>query len=423
MTEDSAGASVPEDLTGQTSILERHASVEGLGMAADLHSPVASPRVVVEAGRLFDGHRFVEPARVAMADGAVVAVGADVAEPAMVGLGDVTLMPGLVDCHQHLVFDGVGTLEEQVSGRTDEELFERARAQARRALLGGVTTLRDLGDRNFVTLGLRGDVDLPTILCSGPPITTVQGHCWYLGGECEDRNAVLAAVRERAERGCDVVKVMVTGGALTPAMPMWRSQFDAADLRALVEEAHRLGLPVAAHCHGEQGISDSVDVGVDTIEHCTFINEDMDPRPDPELLERLARSGIALSATFGRCADGPPPPPRILAATPKIHAAHAIVRERGGTIVVGTDAGISVAKPHDVAPRAIHELISIGMTPLEALAAMTSGGADALGLPDKGRLAAGADADMIAIDGDPRTDPAAVTRIVQVWRAGVPVSA
>lgn len=222
--------------------------------------------------------------------------------------------------------------------------------------------------------------------------------------------------------GCDVVKVMATGGALTPTMPMWRSQFNAEDLGVLVAEAHRLGLPVAAHCHGERGISDSVDAGVDTIEHCTFVNEDMDPRPDPELLERLARSGIALSATFGRCPDGPPPPPMIQAATPKVRAAHSVVRERGGTIVVGTDAGISVAKPHDVAPEAIHDLMLLGMTPVEALAAMTSGGADALGLPGKGRLAAGADADMIAIDGDPRTDPVAVTRVVQVWRAGVPVS-
>ena len=170
-------------------------------MAADLYSSVASSPVVVEAQRLFDGHTFVEPARVVIAGGVVVAVGADVAEPTTVDLGGVTLLPGLVDCHQHLVFDGVGTLEEQVSGRTDEELFERAWTQARRALVGGVTTLRDLGDRNFITIGLRGDIDLPTIVCSGPPITTVQGHCWYLGGECVDRDALLAAVRDAQSVG------------------------------------------------------------------------------------------------------------------------------------------------------------------------------------------------------------------------------
>lgn len=391
-------------------------------MAADLNSPVASSPMVLEAHRLFDGHAFVEPARVAVSAGRIVAAGADVVEPTTVELGDVTLLPGLVDCHQHLVFDGVGTLEEQVSGRTDDELAERARTQARRALAGGVTTLRDLGDRNFLTLGLRGDRDLPTILCAGPPITTVRGHCWYLGGEVEDRDSLLDAVRERAERGCDVVKVMATGGVGTPTTPAWRSQFSVDDLRALVDEAHRLGLPVAAHCHGERGISDSVDAGVDSIEHCTFLNEESDSRPDRELLERLARSGIALSATFGRCSDGPPLPPALVALAPAIRSAQATVRELGGTIVVGTDAGINVAKPHNVAPHAIHDLISIGMTPLEALAAMTSGGAGALGLPDKGRLVAGADADMIAVDGDPRTDPDALARIVHVWRSGVAVT-
>lgn len=392
-------------------------------MAADHHSFEATSHVVLESRQLFDGHKFIEPARVALADGLVAAVGADVAGPTTVDLGDVTVLPGVVDCHQHLVFDGAGTLEEQVAGHTDDELFERAWSQARRALLGGVTTLRDLGDRNFVTLGLRGDIDLPTILCSGPPITTVQGHCWFLGGECQDRDALLAAVREHAERGCDVVKVMATGGVGTLTMPPWRSQFNAEDLRMLVEESHRLGLPVAAHCHGEQGISDSIDAGVDTIEHCTFLNQNLEPNPDPELLERLARSGIPLSATFGRCPDGPPPPPMFLAVEPALRAAHAAVRELGGKIVVGTDAGISLIKPHDVAPHAIHNLIAIGMTPVEALTAMTSGGADALGLPGKGRLSAGADADVIAVDGDPRSDPGAVARIVQVWRAGVPVSA
>ncbi len=392
----------------------------GMPGSAKLAGP--AQRVVVEGRWLFDGHRFVEPPRVSFIGGRIEAVAADVTGPTTSHLGDVTLMPGLVDCHQHLVFDGVGTLEEQVSGRTDDELRERARAQARRALVGGVTTLRDLGDRNFVTLGLRGDIDLPTILCSGPPITTVQGHCWYLGGECEDRDAVIAAVRERAERGCDVVKVMATGGVGTPTMPPWRSQFDLDGLRAVVEESHRLGLPVAAHCHGEQGISDSVEAGVDTIEHCTFMHELHDPNPDRELLERLARSGIALSATFGRCPDAPPPPPMLVAGMPFVQAAHRAIRELGGKIVVGTDAGINPGKPHDVAPHAIHNLMIIGMTPVEALAAMTSGGADALGLPAKGRLVADADADMIAVDGDPRADPDAVTRIRQVWKAGESVA-
>jgi imidazolonepropionase-like amidohydrolase len=147
-----------------------------------------------------------------------------------------------------------------------------------------------------------------------------------------------------------------------------------------------------------------------------------DAAPDLELLERLARSGVVLSATFRRCPDAPPLPPILLAAVPLVQAAHRAIHELGGKIVVGTDAGINVSKPHDVAPHAIHNLMAIGMTPVEALAAMTSGGADALGLPAKGRLVQGADADIIVVDGDPRSDPDAVSRILRVWRSGEPVA-
>ena len=114
-------------------------------------------------------------------------------------------------------------------------------------------------------------------------------------------------------------------------------------------------------------------------------------------------------------------PPVLEAIVPKIRAAQATVRSLGGRIVVGSDAGIGPAKPHDVAPHAIHNLLGIGMTPLEALSAMTSGGADAVGLPAKGRVARGADADLVAVAGDPSADPDALTKIVQVWKAGKPI--
>jgi imidazolonepropionase-like amidohydrolase len=249
----------------------------------------------------------------------------------------------------------------------------------------------------------------------------MQGHCWYLGGECGDTEALIAAVRERVEKGCDVIKIMATGGNLTPTTPPWMSQFNVDELKLVVDESHRAGVPVAAHCHGDPGISDAIDAGVDTIEHCSFLNEAMDPNPDPSLLERLADSGIALSATFGRCPDAPPYPPVWRALVPKTRAALATVHSLDGNIVVGSDAGIWPAKPHDVAPHAIHNLLGIGMTPIEALSAMTSGGANAIGLPAKGRLAPGTDADLIAVVGDPSSDPDALANIAQVWKAGLPV--
>jgi imidazolonepropionase-like amidohydrolase len=376
---------------------------------------------VLRAKRLFDGTRFIEDPAVLIEGGTIIAVGPEMpGNVATHDLGTATILPGLVDCHQHLVFDGNGTLEEQVSGRTDDELRSRARTAARTALLGGVTTLRDLGDRGFVTLGLRDDPELPTILCSGPPITLVKGHCWYLGGECSSRDDLVAAVRERIARECDVIKIMVTGGLLTPATPMWQSQFGTDELRLVVGEAHAAGLAVAAHCHGLAGIGDAIDAGVDTIEHCTFLNESMQAAPEEALLDRLAQATTAISATMGN-APGAELPPAVASILPDVTRALAGVHARGGRIVVGSDAGITPYKPHDVAHHALRDLLSIGMDSIEALRALTINGAETLELPTKGRIAAGADADLVAVAGDPEDDPEALSRIVQVWKAGNPM--
>jgi imidazolonepropionase-like amidohydrolase len=339
-------------------------------------------------------------------DGAtVVSVGAGVPTGVeVVDLGDATLMPGLVDAHQHLVFDGKGSLEEQVVDRTDDELRERARVNARRALRAGITTIRDLGDRNFVTLDLRHDEELPTILAAGPPLTADGGHCWYLGGCCADADALIAAVHERKRRGCDVVKIMVTGGALTPTFPMWESQFTAADVAAVVAAAHGVGLPVAAHCHGVGGIAQALDAGVDTIEHCTFYTASGASEPDDILLERIAASGTPVSATGGAL-PGHEPPPRIAANRPVVEGALRRLHDLGGTLVVGTDAGVGLAKPHDVLPHAARDLATLGMDAAEILTTLTATAAAVCGVGDhKGRLAPGYDADVLAVDGDPLTD-------------------
>ena len=386
-------------------------------------SSVMSGRVTIAADRLFDGYRFIEPARVSFEDGVVVAVGAEVTDQPSMTLDGTSLLPGFVDCHQHLVFDGNGTLEEQVANCSDDELRRRARANAQQALTGGVTTLRDLGDRIFVTLDLRSDEALPTILCSGPPITPPGGHCWYLNGECDGRDELRAAIIERAERGCDVVKIMATGGHGTPTTPAWQSQFTAEDLRIAVEEAHRLGMPVAAHCHGVQGISDSVEAGVDTIEHCSFTSEDWTQPPGEELLKRVAASQIPLSATFGRCPEVPIqlPPGGIPAWFTTMFESMARVRELGAPIVVGTDAGIAPHKPHDVAPQAIEPLLTIGTPPHDALTALTAAGAAAIGATGKGHLTAGNAADLVAVKGDLFTDVRSVANVEHVWLRGQPI--
>jgi len=375
------------------------------------------------ARRLFDGVRSVDVPVVVLDGDVVASVGEE--PPAGVevtDLGDVTLLPGLVDAHQHLVFDGRGTLEEQVAGRTDDELRERARANARRAARSGITTIRDLGDRGFVTLDLRHDPELPTILAAGPPLTAIGGHCWFLGGTCSDTRALLDAVAERARRGCDVVKIMVTGGALTPAHPMWVSQFTAEQVALVVATAHDAGLPVAAHCHGTDGTIEALDAGVDTIEHCSFFSSDGRSEPRVDVIERIVSSGIPVSATCGLLPEFEPPP-FVRENRGVITDALADVVRRGGTVIASTDAGINPGKPHDVLPCAIADLAAIGLQGAAALTALTATAARVCGVGSrKGRLAPGFDADLLAVGGDPVSDPGALRDVRGVWRGGRPVT-
>jgi imidazolonepropionase-like amidohydrolase len=372
----------------------------------------------IRSARLFDGHAFVDRPTLLVEGGAVVSVGEALPESVeIVDLGDATVLPGFVDCHQHLVFDGSGTLEHQVSGIDDEALTARARTAARTALEGGVTTLRDLGDRGFVTLPLRGEPGLATIVSAGPPITPPGGHCWYLGGECEGESMLTRAVAERVERGCDVVKIMVTGGAMTPSYPLWQNQFTRAEVEIVVNGAHRNGLPVAAHCHGVDGIAMAVDAGVDSIEHCSFFTDSLECAPPAALLERLATSGVALSATWGVTAE-PVRPAHWETAIPLIRGALGSVHRAGGVVVVGTDAGIYALKPHDVLPYSLPTMLEAGLSTVEALRAITSRAANVCRRPEKGRLAPGSDADIVAVSGDPTADPGALTRIAAVWHEG-----
>jgi imidazolonepropionase-like amidohydrolase len=377
--------------------------------------------IALRAARLFDGERLAERPIVLIDGARIVDVAVEAPREAeLVDLGDATLMPGLVDCHQHLVFNCVGTLEEQVTGVSDEDLAERARHNARQALRAGITTIRDVGDRGYVTLALRAEVDLPTLLCAGPPITVPGGHCWYLGGESPtDRLADVVA--EHAARGCDLVKVMVSGGHLTPTYPMHESQFTTDEVRTIVTAAHERGLPVAAHCHGTASVRSAVDARVDTIEHCTFMDEHLQSQPDLDLLAEMRTVGIAMSATFGQL-PGSDPPPVIKANFETMLRTAGDFAASGGRVVIGTDAGIAPPKPHDVAPYALANLLDAGMSRARSLRAMTADGADAIGLGDrKGRLTPGYDADVLAVAGDPFTGDGDLLTPVGVWRAGARV--
>ena len=291
------------------------------------------------------------------------------------------------------------------------------------ALRGGVTTIRDLGDRGYLFLGLRGRMDLPTIVAAGPPITTPSGHCHYLGGTAEPTiEGVRAAVREHATRGVDVIKIMASGGNMTPGSRQDLAQFPPEVLRAAVDEAHRLGLPVTAHAHAVAAIADAVAAGVDGLEHVTFWTEDGVDAP-ADLIQLIADRRIIVGATIGmRPVPGAAPPPAVAARMPGIIASTRRLYEAGAPMVAGTDAGIAPVKPHDAVRYAPAMLCQLGLSRAEALRAITSTAAGVCGLGHrKGRIAPGFDADILAVDGDPITDPDALHRIRAVYARGIVV--
>lgn len=385
-------------------------------------------RIAVRAAWLFDGTGTTLVADpVVVLDGpTIVSVqfGGDApADAEDVDLGNATLLPGLVDTHVHLVFDASADPAGALAARTDEQALDAAREAGRAALRGGVTTVRDLGDRNYLSLALRGEPGLPTILAAGPPITTATGHCHFLGGGTDGSPAgVRRAVRDHAERGVDVIKVMASGGAMTPGTRPELSQFTPEVLRAAVDEAHRCGLAVTAHAHGTESIRECVAAGVDGIEHASFWSAQGVDQPG-DLIEAIVQRQIAVGATVGVApVPGLMPPVEILQRLPQMLANLGRLVTEGARVTAGTDAGIAPAKPADVCRHAPAQLCDVGMTPDQALRTVTSVAADVCGLGHrKGRVAAGFDADLLAVTGDPLTDPNAIHRIRMVFRGGEPV--
>jgi imidazolonepropionase-like amidohydrolase len=389
-------------------------------------APPARRRLTaLHADYLFDGvsSSLVEDPMLLLDDGRIVAVERGIAAPDgadVVELPGATLLPGLVDTHVHLAFDASVDPVGQLAARSDEDALVAMAAAAKTALAGGVTTVRDLGDRNYLSLQLRGTPGVPTIVAAGPPLTTSGGHCHYLGGVTEPGEAaVRLAVRQHVERGVDVIKIMASGGNLTPGTHPERSQFTLAALRAAVDEAHRHGLPVTAHAHGTAAIADAVSAGVDGMEHVSFWTADGVDAP-AELISEIADRRIVVGATAGFVpVPGFAPPPAVLARLPHILANIRRLYEAGAPIVAGTDAGIGPVKPPDVVRHAVADLSTFGLTPAEALRAVTSGAAAVCRLADrKGRLAPGFDADILAVHGNPLSDPEAIHRIRAVYTAG-----
>lgn len=389
----------------------------------------------------FDGERFVEGGATVFVDGerivGVESAGCEVPDGVEVAAYDGTLLPGLIDAHVHLVADGVPGSLEAVGAMSDADIDAVITRTLAQQAAYGVTTVRDLGDRGYRTLGFRDAAEpgVPRIVASGPPFTTDGGHCHYLGGATEGASAIRAAMAEHVSRGVDVVKVMASGGMLTPGTDQLGVQFSPEDLALVVSLGHDAGLPVVAHAHSVRGAWHALGAGVDGLEHFTCLTEEGLVTPG-DLLDAVAAAGIVVGPTLGGNSERFKPDaiaPALLELMTRFgllpdafRAARAVqvgrAREHGVRIVSGTDAGIGPAKVHgDGVWRAVADLDPA--FPLEeALASATSYAASVLGLGSvTGRLRAEYAADLLVVDGDVRADVESLGRPVGVLVRGVEV--
>jgi imidazolonepropionase-like amidohydrolase len=425
---------VPGDPLADVGVLERPAFVMKGGVAQDLapERPAPSP-LVLRAARMLDVERgaVVSPAVVVVDSGRIRSVG-EAGLPAgapTLDLGDVTLMPGMIDGHTHLTADIDAGWELRSARELPADWALRGARNARLTLDAGFTTVRDLGAIGFSDVALMraidaGQVEGPRMIPAGNAIGITGGHCdetgWAPGvlergiehGIADGADGATRAVRYQAKHGARVVKLCATAGVLSHEATVGAQQLTDAEMRAAVEEAARHGLRVAAHGHGPEGITAAIRAGVTSIDHGSMLT-------DEAIGLMKARGTWLVPTTSLRDIELPNLPPAILAKRRSIaQTAKESLRRAiraGVKIALGTDAGVL---PHGTNGREVVALVDRGMTPADALRAATVNGAALLGVEDRGTIAPGKLADLIAVAGNPLEDPRAVQDVRFVMRGG-----
>jgi imidazolonepropionase-like amidohydrolase len=349
-------------------------------------------------------------------------------------LGDVTLLPGLFDCHVHLT----GTLEGDFVNRSahegDADAALRGAKNGLTTLRAGFTTVRNLGSEGFVDVALvhaieRGDIEGPRIIPAGHSIGITGGHADETGfrpgllvggpeqGIADGVDECRKAVREQIKYGARVIKCIATAGVLSFEQQVGAQQLTDDELRAIVDEAHRHKVKVAAHAHGTEGILAAVLAGVDSIEHGSLI--------DQRCIDEMKKRGTYLVPTTYLARridlDHLPPLLRQKAETvlPKARENLKQAIAAGVKIACGTDAAVY---PHGENAHELEVYVALGMSAIDAIRTATLNAADLCGVDDRAELVAGKLADVIAVPGNPLDDITALQHVQWVMVGGRVVS-
>jgi imidazolonepropionase-like amidohydrolase len=425
------------------------ATLAVLGAAAAVHAESTAaaaqnaPHIVaVRAGKLVDvvAGKVLENQTILISGERITAVGpsASVAVPAgaeLVDLSNATVLPGLVDAHTHLTGDphqhGYASL-----GVSDIRAAMYGVHSAQVTLNAGFTTVRNVGASGFGDIALRdainsGELPGPRMRVSGYALGIKGGHCdnnllphdfhHVEGGVADGPWEARAKVREMAKYGADTIKICASGGVLSKGDEPGAQQYTLEEMKAIVDEAHKLGRRVAAHAHGASSIRDAILAGVDSVEHASLVDEEgirlarekgtyfvMDIYNDDYILQEGAKAGMLPESLDKERALG------------QLQRDNFRKAFKGGVkMAFGTDAGVY---PHGDNARQFHYMVAYGMSPMQAIQAATINAADLLGWKDRiGSVSTGKYADLIAVSGDPLKDPAELTRVNFVMKGGAVV--
>ncbi|MCC6173828.1 MAG: amidohydrolase family protein [Chloroflexi bacterium] len=377
--------------------------------------------IAIVGGSLFDGTGAApRQETILISDGKIAALG-DAAEPAggtlRIDANGAFVMPGMIDCHVHLTSTAAANYELQRLKDLLPLQTLRGAANARTILRAGFTTVRDLSAPGFSNVAIRQAIEQgittgPRVLAAGMSLTVPGGHgdSYYRPDVDVNREGIVngpdearRAVREWIKMRVDVIKLLVTGGVMTDGSDLGALQWTPDELVAAIRQAHQLGKRVAGHCHGGEGVKAGVRAGLDTVEHGTMLDDEavgLMAEYGTYLVPTLVASqNIVKHGTAGGIA------PHVVAKAEQVadwHRRSVGMAHRGGVkIAFGTDCGTPFNRPGENAAE-LGLLVECGLSPLEALLAVTRTASEAVGLSDRiGTLEVGKDADVIVVAGDP----------------------